>query len=168
MTKATDDGRHGFDFLIGNWRIHNRKRADMTDPACDRWVEFEAAGWMRTTLGGLGNVDTFSVPALPGGGSYEGMSVRLFEPETGQWKIWWASDAAPGRLDPPVSGGFDADGHGVFHGEDVVGGRAVAVRFDWTVVDQDTAVWEQAFSWDEGVTWIHNWRMSFTRDVRPA
>lgn len=156
------DGRHDFDFLAGTWQVRNRKLTDMTDPDCAEWVEFDATGWMRTTLGGLGNVDTFSVPHLPNGKSYEGMSLRLFDPEAGLWRIWWASDAAPGHLDPPVSGRFE-NGRGVFHGEDVIAGRPVKVRFDWTVIDADTATWEQAFSWDEGATWLHNWRMSFTR-----
>ncbi|GAA2002538.1 hypothetical protein GCM10009838_80590 [Catenulispora subtropica] len=157
-----DDGRHDFDFLVGTWRVQHRKLAAMADPACDEWVEFEGVQWMRQTLGGLGNVDNVRVERMPDGKSFEGMSVRLFDVEARLWRIWWASTAAPGHLDPGVSGRWDGP-HGVFHGEDVVGGKPVGVRFDWNVFDADTAQWEQAFSFDGGENWVHNWRMSFTR-----
>ncbi|WP_042445367.1 hypothetical protein [Streptacidiphilus jiangxiensis] len=157
-----DDGRHDFDFLAGTWRVHHRKLADMTDPTCEEWVEFEGVQWMRQTLGGLGNVDNLRVESMPNGRSFEGMSVRLFDVEAGLWRIWWASTAAPGHLDSPVSGRWNGK-RGDFHGADVVNGTPVSVRFEWTVEDGDTARWEQFFSFDEGSTWVHNWRMSFTR-----
>ena len=72
------------------------------------------------------------------------------------------------RTGAPRSAGVGAlEGkHGVFLGDDVVGGRPVKVRFDWHGFDADTAQWEQAFSFDGGGTWVHNWRMCFTRIVR--
>lgn len=155
-------GRHDFDFLAGEWHVRHRKLADMTDPLCAEWVEFDGIQWMRQTLGGLGNVDNLRVEKMPDGTSFEGMSVRLYDPGAGEWKIWWASTAAPGHLDPPVSGRWDGD-HGVFRGEDIVAGKPVLVRFDWNAFDDDTAQWEQAFSFDGGATWVHNWRMTFTR-----
>jgi hypothetical protein len=161
-TSESNDGRHDFDFFEGTWEVHNRKLADMADPAGEEWVEFTGTQWMRRTLGGLGNVDNLSIPQLPDGSSYEGMSLRLFDVEARVWKIWWASDRTPGHLDPPVSGRWEGK-HGVFRGEDVVGGKPVQVRFDWTVLGSDAARWEQAFSFDKGETWVHNWRMSFTR-----
>jgi hypothetical protein len=162
MTNTINDGRHDFDFFFGSWTIRNRKLANMADPECDEWVEFDATGYAHPILGGLGNVDTFSVPEMPNGKSFEGATLRLFDTETGLWKIWWASTSAPGRLDPPVVGQF-TDKHGVFLGEDVVGGKPVEVRFDWNAVDEQTARWEQAFSFDTGRNWVHNWRMDFTR-----
>jgi hypothetical protein len=161
-TPPTPDGRHDFDFLAGTWHVHHRKLTTMTDPTCTTWVEFEGIQWMRQTLGVLGNVDNLTVEKMPNGHSFEGMSVRLYDVEAGLWRIWWASTSAPGHLDPPVSGRWEGK-HGIFHGEDVVNGKPVAVRFDWNVFDADTAQWEQAFSFDDGQTWIHNWRMSFTR-----
>lgn len=168
MTTATEaanpitDGRHDFDFLVGTWHVHHRKLADMADPACSTWVEFEGVQWMRQTLGGLGNVDNLKVDRMPDGRSFEGMSVRLYDVSAGLWRIWWASTSAPGHLDPPVSGRWEGD-RGVFEGTDVVGGKPVDVRFEWTVFAADSAQWEQAFSFDGGRSWVHNWRMSFTR-----
>jgi hypothetical protein len=161
-TQQTADGRHDFDFLVGEWHVHHRKLADLGDPRCAEWVEFDGIQWMRQTLGGLGNVDNLRVDRMPDGKPFEGMTLRLYDVQAGEWRIWWASTSAPGRLDPPVSGRWDGK-HGVFHGEDVVGGAPVQVRFDWNVLGADTARWEQAFSFDGGETWLHNWRMSFTR-----
>jgi hypothetical protein len=162
MTTTTVDGRHDFDFLAGEWHVHHRKLVDMADPSCSQWVEFDGIQWMRQTLGGLGNVDNLTIEKMPDGRSYQGMSLRLYDVDAGEWRIWWASTAAPGHLDPPVSGRWDGT-HGVFRGEDVVGGKPVLVRFDWNVFHADSAQWEQAFSFDGGSIWVHNWRMTFTR-----
>lgn len=163
-TQASVDGRHSFDFLFGRWSIHNRKLADVLDPECTEWVEFVAEGEARPVLGGLGNIDSFIATDVPGVGQYEGMTLRLFDPQAGLWRIWWASTRTPGRLDPPMEGRFTG-GHGVFFGDEVLNGRTVKVRFDWTP-GQTSARWEQAFSYDDGQTWQQNWVMSFTRAER--
>ena len=160
-TKTDTDGRHDFDFVVGRWTIHNRKLIDVLDPGCTEWVEFTAEGEARPILGGLGNIDSFVAADMPGRGPYEGMTLRLFDPEAGLWRIWWASTGMPGRLDPPMSGGF-TDRHGVFFGDEVLDGRPVKVRFDWTP-GATSARWEQAFSYDGGQTWGKNWVMSFAR-----
>ncbi|MCW2919517.1 MAG: hypothetical protein JWN52_7585 [Actinomycetia bacterium] len=162
LTPTTSDSRQDFDFLFGSWRIDNRKIADLLDPGCTEWVEFEAYGEARPVLGGLGNIDSFSAAAMPDGGAFEAMTLRLFDPGTGLWRIWWASSRAPGQLDTPVEGRF-TDGHGQFFADDVINDRTVKVRFDWTHPTSNTARWEQAFSYDGGNTWKLNWTMAFTR-----
>lgn len=155
------DGRRDFDFFIGRWRIHNRKLADVLDPECTEWLEFEATGEMRTILDGLGNIDHYSA-VLPDGRALEGFTLRLFDPETRLWKIWWASTNRPGYLDQPVAGRFTGR-HGQFLCDDVLNGQPVKVRYDWTHIDDQSARWEQAFSYDDGKTWQSNWYMAFTR-----
>jgi hypothetical protein len=161
---SEDDGRHDFDFLFGRWRIENHKRVDVYDLHRDEWVDFEARAEAWPVLGGLANVDTFSVAALPPHGrAYDGMSLRLFDPARRLWRIWWASTYAPGALDVPVEGSFDAHGRGVFVADDEYQGRPFKVRFEWTVLSANEAAWEQFFSRDAGTTWETNWRMSLTR-----
>lgn len=142
-----------FDFLHGRWHVHHRKIADIVGGGTE-WVEFSATTEVWPVLGGIGNVENHVAP------DFEGMPLRLYDTGRDVWRIWWASTRQPGHLDPPVEGRF-TDGRGVFLGEGTVGGRPVQVRFDWTL--GEVPVWEQSFSYDDGVTWAKNWIMTFTR-----
>jgi hypothetical protein len=158
-----DDGRHDFDWLPGVWLMRHRKLVDLTDPACDEWVEFESVSTADIRLYGLGNTDRMLVPAMPPRGQpYEGMSLRLFDPQERVWRIWWTSSWLPGKLDPPVVGRFE-NSVGLFYGDDEIGGKPIKVRFRWTDTATDSPKWNQAFSFDGGVTWVPNWFNSFTR-----
>jgi hypothetical protein len=42
-------------------------------------------------------------------------------------------------------------------------GRPIRARFIWTDITERSARWEQAFSTDNGVTWITNWIMKMLR-----
>jgi hypothetical protein len=148
-----------FDFLPGRWHVANRKLADTLDPDCDEWEEFDASSEARAMLGGAGNVDHFRTAG------YEGFSLRLYDPDEDLWRIWWSSTARPGRLDPPVEGRFTAPGFARFECEDVLEGVPIGMRFDWSDVTGDSALWQQSFSFDGGATWKLNWVMRLTREV---
>jgi hypothetical protein len=150
-----------FDFLFGSWRIHNRRRDDPLGES-ESWSEFEASSEAYPILGKLGNVQTFDAPAFPGRPGFQGFALRLFDPETELWRIWWASTAGRGQLDSPVMGRF-RDGVGQFDGKDVIDGREVHVRFLWTEITETSARWEQSFSHDGGETFIPNWLMLHER-----
>ena len=166
-----DDGRHDFDFLFGAWQIANRKRVNPLVPGDDEWIEFDACSVAHPIVGGLGNVDTYSAPDFPDRPGFEGFTLRLFEPQTALWRIWWASPANTGALDEPVVGRFEDDGIGRFECDDIVMGVHVRVRYEWTVIDENTLKWEQFFSFDGRRTWESNWVMDSTRIgslVRPS
>lgn len=156
------DGRSDFDFLYGSWHIDNRRLTKVRDHDSDDWLEFGATLVARPVLGGLGNIDSFSSEEMPGVGTFEGMALRLFEPSTGLWRIWWASITNPGQMDPPVMGRF-ADGVGRFDCADELDGEPIMVRFEWSHITADSARWAQAFSYDEGQTWHTNWSQVLTR-----
>lgn len=151
---------HDFDFIFGHWHVYNRKLRDNTDPTCDEWVEFDGRSEAFPLLDGIGHLDRIYAPEPPDGPPFEGMTLRLFDPGDDRWRIWWSSTRVPGRLDPPMVGGFD-DGHGVFFGDDVVDDRPIKLRFDWHA-DPAGPRWEQRFSFDDGDTWVLNWVMSFS------
>jgi hypothetical protein len=159
MTETTSDAPTDFGFLPGSWDVHNRRLTNMLDPACDEWEEFAATSEAEEMLGGLGNLDHFHTAD----GAYEGFSLRLYDPVTDLWRIWWASTARPGRLDPPVEGRFLEPGLARFECEDELEGKPIRVRFEWSAFTATTARWQQAFSFDAGTTWKTTWVMDFTR-----
>src|SRR6266545_5143636 len=152
----------GFDFWQGTWVGRNRKLFDVLDPECAEWVEFDAVCQAWPTLGGLGNVETFLAEDFPGRGRVDGMSVRLFNPQTGTWKIWWISTGNPGDIGTPVEGAW-TDGTGQFFGDDELAGRKIKVQYEWTVHSPESARWRQFFSFDSGETWQHNWTAEHRR-----
>ena len=68
-----------FDYLIGNWNIRNRT---LKHPLAgsNEWEEFDATQEFRLILLGLGNVDIFHTEL--DGKPFEGLTVRLFDPQT--------------------------------------------------------------------------------------
>jgi hypothetical protein len=155
-------GPQEFDFIFGHWRVHNRKLRNVADPACEEWVEFDAASHAFPILHGTGHIDRIYVPDPPDGDAFEGFTLRMFDPTAGTWSIWWSSTRAPGRLDPPVVGRFTGN-HGVFDCDDIIGGHAVKVRFEW-YADALSPTWLQSFSYDSGSTWKLNWEMTLSCD----
>jgi len=151
-----------FDFVHGSWAVRNRRRRDSLDPAATEWDEFASTGIHVPLAGGMGNLETYETADFPGIGRFTGLALRLHEPATDVWRIYWSSSTAPGKLDPPLVGGFDGP-RGTFLSHDVVKGTEVDVRFVWQNVDDTTATWEQAFSTDGGATWDTNWVMEMTR-----
>ena len=156
------DGREDFDFLFGTWRVAARRLTDVLDPACAAWHEFPLTAEARPVLAGLGNQDSYHGESGPGGRPFDGMTLRLFDPRTRVWRIWWGSTSNPGHLDPPMQGRF-ANGRGDFHGRDRLGGHDIDVHFRWHVDGPDAASWAQSFSFDGGRSWTENFTMDFRR-----
>ncbi len=155
-----DDGRHDFDFFFGSWTQRNRKLKKRL-VGCTEWDEFASTASCFPMLGGLGNIDNLS-PADEDD-PFEGMSIRIFDPATKLWAIWWADNVGY-TIFPPVYGRF-VDGIGEFNGEDVQDGIPVDVKFIWSQITPTSAKWEQAFSTDGGETWETNWETFHTRVV---
>src|SRR5690606_22893353 len=106
-----------------------------------------------TILNGLGNMDIYK--ATFDGKPFEGFTLRLFNPATRLWSLYWVASNT-GVLDPPVVGSFEGN-NGSFYCKDVYNGKPVLVMFRWDKTDKDKPVWSQAFSPDNGATWEWNW-----------
>jgi len=148
-----------FDFLVGEWTIANEVLTKRLAGATE-WERFGATSRVEKVMRGPdgvfgGNLDQMFVPER----GFTGMTLRLYDPASGLWSIYW-SDTKSHRLFPPTVGRFE-DGRGVFIGDDVEGGVPVKVRFLWT--GGTRPVWEQAMSADGGASWEVNWVMRFER-----
>jgi hypothetical protein len=147
-----------FDFLMGKWAVKHRtlKTRLMGDT---QWETFAGTCETRSILQGQGNIDD-NVLELPAG-TYTAVTVRVFDPATAAWSIWWIDSRKPG-IDAPVRGAFDG-GIGTFFADDQLRGKPIRVRYVWSEITSHSARWEQAFSPDAGVTWETNWVMNFSR-----
>ena len=148
-----------FDFQVGDWDVRHRRLNGRLVGSGD-WEEFGGTCSMRKILGGHGNIEDNQIH-LPAG-SYRAVALRSFDPIARKWAIWWLDARSPHSLDVPVIGGF-TNGVGAFYADDVLDGRPIRVRFTWKGTGDDTPVWEQAFSPDEGASWEVNWVMRFSR-----
>jgi hypothetical protein len=158
ISASGTSSKSDFDYLIGNWNIKNRA---LKEPLTgrDEWREFAATQELRPVLLGQGNFDIFhaELDRQP----FEGLTVRLFDPHTRLWTIYWA-DSNEMKLDGGKVGSFDGD-EGEFFGREVVGGRDVIVKFHWDKRNPDTPIYSRAFSADAGRTWEWNWYSNFSR-----
>jgi len=145
ITPAPGSNNNDFDFFLGKWIIHNRKLKSRLNNSTE-WETFDASGEMHKILNGMGNTDNFTVP----GKSFEGMTLRLFNPGTRLWSIYWA-DNNKGVLDPPVVGSFEQK-TGTFYAKDTWQGKDIVVKFKWDARNPDKPEWSQAFSANKGKT----------------
>jgi hypothetical protein len=145
-----------FDFLVGKWKMHNR-RLNKRLENCKDWTEFDSFDENSKTLSGAADMDIYSTTEMPGqeGKRFEGLTLRLFNPKTRLWSLYWVASNT-GVLDPPVVGSFENNvGH--FFCKDTFKGKPIIVMFRWDARNKDRPVWSQAFSSDNGKTWEWNW-----------
>ncbi len=148
-----------FDFLIGQWRVQNRKLKARLQRS-DDWTEFESTLHMRKTLNGFGNVENYY--ATFDGQPFEGMAIRLFHPASRLWTIYWIDSNGRAMDQHPVSGSFER-GLGKFYARDAFDGTPIVVLYQWDARDPEHPKWSQAFSADDGATWEWNWEMALSR-----
>jgi hypothetical protein len=152
------DGQHDFDFEIGTWKTHV-KRLVKPLTGSTTWVEMNGVTTVRKVLNGRANL--VELVADSPSGHFEGLSLRLYHPQSRQWTLNFAN-AADGILAQPTVGQF-RNGRGEFYDQEELDGRAIFVRFVITPIDADTIRFEQAFSDDGGKTWEVNWIATDTR-----
>jgi len=157
-TSPPRDGQKDFDFELGSWRTHLKRRLRPLTGSND-WVEYEGTSIVRAVMAGRANLVELDVNGTAG--RIEGMSLRLYNPEARQWSLNFSNIRA-GTLTPPVIGEFK-NGRGEFYGSDTLGSRAILVRFVIYDIKPGSAKFEQAFSDDGGKTWEVNWIATDTR-----
>ncbi|MGI8890813.1 MAG: hypothetical protein ACR2G0_08540 [Chthoniobacterales bacterium] len=158
---AVRDGQHDFDFEIGSWETHLwRLQAPLTHS--NEWVEYEGTTVVRKVWTGRANLVELDVKGPAG--RIEGLSLRLYNPQSGQWSLNFASSPG-GALAQPTIGEFK-NGRGEFYDQETINERACLVRFVISDIKADLCRFEQSYSEDGGKTWEVNWIAIDTR-VQP-
>jgi hypothetical protein len=159
QTPTEQDGQHDFDFELGSWKIH-LKRLLHPLTGSTTWVEFDGTSVTRKVWDGRAELEEFETDS-PAAGHIEGLTLRLYNPQSHQWSLYWAN-AKGGPIFPPQIGEFK-NGRGEFYGQDTLNGKAIFIRFVWSNTTTNTPHFEQSFSDDGGKTWEVNWITDQTR-----
>src|SRR5258708_27289133 len=152
------DGQHDFDFEIGTWKTHLRRLLHPLAGSTN-WVEYEGTTVVRKLWDGRANLVELEADGPTG--HFEGLNLRLYNPEAHQWSLNFASSSG-GTLTQPTIGDFK-DGRGEFYDQETLNGRAIFVRFVISDITPNSCRFEQAFSDDGGKTWEVNWIATDTR-----
>jgi hypothetical protein len=155
---AERDGQHDFDPLIGSWKYHLKRRLHPLTGSTT-WIELNGTGVCYKVWDGGAQLDTFEADGSTG--HIEGLTLRVYNPQSHQWRLYWANSKI-GILDPPQVGEFK-NGQGEFFAQDTINGKTILIRFDWTNMTTNSPHFEQSFSDDGGKTWEVNWITDQTR-----
>lgn len=150
--------------MVGTWKA-TLKRLEKPLTGSTTWVEFEGTQTTRLIWGGRGVMDEFSVRDPKTNAPVEGLTVRLYNPKSRQWSIYWAN-ATSGSFSLPATVGRYTNGRGEFYDHEEYQGRMIFVRYVWSDITPTSAHFEQSFSEDGGKTWEPNWISDITR-VKP-
>jgi len=153
------DGQHDFDFEAGSWKIH-LKRMEHPLTGSHTWVEFDGTSVTRKLWDGGAQLERFDTDGPSG--HVQGLTLRLYDPESHRWSLYWANQKS-GELSLPATVGAFKDGRGEFYDQEMWHGKPILVRYVWSEITPNSAHFEQAFSDDWGKTWEVNWITDQTR-----
>ena len=157
-TSQQRDGQHDFDFEFGTWKTHLRRLLRPLTGSTT-WVEYDGTSVVRKVWDGRANLLELVVDGPAG--HFEGLSLRLYDPQSRQWSLNF-SGLGSGSMSPPTIGQF-RNGRGEFFNHETLNGRAILVRFVISDITSSSCRFEQSFSEDEGKTWEVNWIATDTR-----
>ncbi len=155
---AQRDGQHDFDFEIGTWKTHLSRLVHPLSGSTT-WATYEGISVVRKIWDGRANLVELEADGAPG--HIEGLSLRLYNPDSHQWSLNYANSRG-GSLSVPTIGGFK-NGRGEFYDQEEFNGRMILVRNVWSEITADSCRFEQAFSDDGGKNWEVNWIAVDTR-----
>jgi hypothetical protein len=152
------DPQHDFDFEIGTWKTHVKRLLHPLSGSTE-WTEYDGTSAVRKVWDGRANLLELRMDGPKG--HFEGLSLRLYNPQSHQWSLNFAN-AAAGSVAQPTIGEF-TNGRGEFYDQETLDGRAIFVRFVISDITSNSAHFEQSFSADGGKTWEVNWIATDTR-----
>lgn len=157
-TAQGEDQQHAFDFHFGTWKTRIMTR-DVTPSGVGAWVRFTGTVIDQPLWNGRANLE--KIEASGSGGHFQGLTLFLYNPKSGQWSEQFAG-SSDGTMQEPSYGQFK-DGRGVFHGWTESGGKKILERDIWSNITPDSYHYEIASSADGGKTWVTNFVAQLTR-----
>src|SRR5260221_13385191 len=109
------DGQHDFDFEIGTWKTHLRRRLHPLTGSTTS-LEMDRTTICRKVWEGRDNL--LELVADGAGAHFEGLSLRLYNEQTHQWSLNF-SHSGDGSMALPTIGGFK-DGRGEFYDQETL------------------------------------------------
>ncbi|HWO40000.1 MAG TPA: hypothetical protein VNO32_65370, partial [Candidatus Acidoferrum sp.] len=140
------------------WKTHLRRLVHPLTGSTT-WVEYEGTSVVRKVWNGRASL--VELVADGATGHFEGLNLRLYNPESHQWSLNFANSNS-GTLSQPTIGEFK-NGRGEFFDQETLNGRAILVRFFISDITSNLWRFEQSFSGDGGKTWELNWIATDTR-----
>jgi len=155
-SQETADGQHDFDWDIGSWKTHQKRLLHpLTGSAT--WVEYHGTDVVRKIWDGA---NLGEIRADGPTGHLELFTLRLYNPRTHEWSIYFTNSAS-GALSPPAVGAFK-NGRGEFYDQETYDGRTILLRFSVSDITATSCRFEQAFSTDGGSSWEVNFIVTET------
>lgn len=155
--EPSQEQQHAFDFHFGTWRTQILNRTSAASGAA-HWVKMTGTVIDQPLWNGKANVE--KIEASGAGSHFQGLTLFLFNPKTGQWSQHYAS-SSDGIVEEPVYGAF-RNGRGVFYGWSG-DGRKILERDVWSNITPNSYHFEIASSADGGQTWVTGFVAQLTR-----
>ncbi len=155
---AGRDGSHDFDFNLGTWHTHIQRILDPFTGATHR-VTLDGTVAVRKVWNGRAWLEEISADGPDG--HWDGTTLFLYNPRSGQWSQTYAG-SDDGKLNPPTIGSFH-DGVGELYATDTYQGRQVLLRGTWADITPDSHTYTEAWSDDGGRTWAPYFIARLTR-----
>jgi hypothetical protein len=150
---------HDFDFAIGSWKEHtSRLQHPLTGSTT--WIEMEGVSVASKIWNGRGNLTELESDGP--NGHLELLALRLYNPQSHQWNLTFATSNVGILGMPPTIGEF-RNGRGEFYDQEQYNDKTIWLRFSIIPINSDSMRSEQAFSNDGGKTWETNWINKYTR-----
>jgi len=160
LLTASANHQHDFDFEFGSWTTTLRMQPHPLQNSKD-WVTYAGTSVVRKVWNGRANLGELEVSS--GTKHIEAMTIRIYDPRSQMWKIYFATAQAGVEATPTV-GRFE-NGRGEFYDTEEYNGKAVKVRFVFSHITATSFEFVQSFSADGGKTWLPNWIATFKRST---
>lgn len=155
---AGHDGQHDFDFNVGIWHTRISR---VIDPFANNSGSVDLSGTVTVRKVWGGKAELEEIEADGPNGHWEGLTLFLYNPSARQWTQSFANSKV-GVLTSNI--GEFRDGRVVLVGQDnSVSEKTILVRAVWSEIQADSHRYDESYSNDGGVTWVHSFTAHLTR-----